>query len=145
MGKWLFPLFLAVFMVGYPLSVQAPVYTPKQPIYKKVYVRLTAYSSKEKWEGSRTATGKSARNEKGVAVHKSFPYPFGTNIILPDGQRRIIDDKVPTKSAKRFKLSVVDVRYYESIKSQPKTKAVSKELCKKFDKGYDYIWIETKK
>ena len=107
--------------------------------YYYIRVRLTAYSPKERFEHGITALGKSARNETGAAAHKSF-LPLGTRIEYK-GQVRIIDDRIPTRSAKKFKYKVVDFRYFESITSKSKTRSVSKELKKRFDKGFDIIKI----
>ena len=107
--------------------------------YYSVVCRITAYSSKERFEHNKTALGKSANNEKGVATHKSF-LPFGTKIEYK-GQVRIVDDRVPSRSAKKFNYKVVDFRYYQSLDSKPKTRAVNRELRKKFDGGWGVIKI----
>lgn len=118
--------------------VQAPISN-----YYYVKVRITAYSSKQPREKSKTAMGKSAKNEKGVATHKSF-LPFGIKIELPNGDIRIVDDRIPNKSAKKFNYNVIDVRYYESIDAKPKTRAVNRELRRKYDMGWDIIKIYRK-
>ncbi len=112
---------------------------PTMPYYY-VKVRILAYSVKQPKEGYKNALGKSARNEIGASCHKSF-LPLGT-IVEYQGDRRMIDDRTPYKAVKIIGTNrIIELRWYQSIKSKPKTKNVNKELRKKFDKGWDYIKI----
>ncbi len=115
---------------------------PTMPYYY-IRVRITAYSQKQPYESSKTSLGKTSKNEIGAAVPKGF-LPYGTKIVLPNGQRRIVDDRVPQKSVRTHKTKcVVDARYFESVKSKSKTRAVNKELRKKFDMGWGTIKVFT--
>lgn len=99
----------------------------------KLYVRITAYSPKEIGEKSINHKGKSIKDERGIAVPKGF-IPDNTMVRLPNGQTRIVNDRMPKKGNK------IDVRYFQTLKSKSKTRAVSKELCK-LDMGKDWIEI----
>lgn len=112
------------------------------PKYYTIKVRLTAYSSLQPREGNKNAMGKCARNEKGVAVARGL-LPLGTRIQLPNGQIRIVDDHTSKWAARKFKGMLVDVRYFESIKSKPESRAVNKEL-RKYDKGWGEIKVFSK-
>ena len=107
--------------------------------YYYIKVRLTCYSVKQPKEGNRTSLNKCAKNERGVAVPKGF-LSYGTKIILPDGDERKVDDRIPNKSARKFNYKVVDIRFYETITARPKTKLVNKQL-RKLDMGWDYIKV----
>lgn len=120
-------IFIFIFIFLLNLEVKAPCWR-----IERMYVRLTAYSPKQRFEKSVNHKNKSIRNENGVAVPKGL-IPDGTVVRLPNGDFRVVDDRVPR--------NVVDVRYYQSIKSKPKTRAVYKELCKKFGMGKDYIEV----
>lgn len=115
---------------------QAPTST-----YKRVKVRLTAYSPKQPRESNKNHRGQSVKDEDGVAVPKGL-LPDGTIIRLPNGEYREVDDRIPRKSARKFDYRVVDVRYYQSINSKPKTRAVNKELAREFDMGWGYIEVK---
>jgi hypothetical protein len=112
---------------------------PTMPYYF-IRVRLTTYSAKQPKETSVTSLGKCAKNENGVAVPKGF-LPYGTKIILPNGNARKVDDRVPNKSARKFNYKVVDTRYYETITARPKSKQVNKQL-RKLDMGYGFIKVK---
>lgn len=123
------------------LTMSAPAMAPGWRI-ERLYVRLTAYSPKQPREGHHNRYGEDVRNEKGIAVPDALDIPYGTLIRLPNGNVRVVDDTYPTRTArKKFKNMVMDVRYYQSIKSKPKTKAVNKEICRHFDKGWGYVEV----
>jgi len=134
---------LIFWMLGGEISTASyqPNIRPSLTIYEYRWVRITAYSPKQPREGYKNHKGKIVKNERGIAVPKGF-LTDGTRVILPNGEIRIVDDRIPLKSSKKFNHQTVDVRYYYSIKSKSKTRAVNRELRKKFDLGYGYIRIE---
>lgn len=108
--------------------------------YYWLKVRILAYSPKQPREGHKTATGKSARNEIGASCHKSF-LPLGS-VIEWRGQKRIIDDRTPFKAVKIIGTNnLIELRWYESIKAKQKTRAVNKELRKRFDGGWGIVKV----
>lgn len=52
-----------------------------------------------------------------------------------------MDDRLPYRSAKKWNCKVIDVRWYQSIDSKAKTKAVAKELRREYDGGYGIIKV----
>lgn len=123
---------IAVFLL------QSVAECPTMPYYY-MKVRLTCYSPKQPRESSKTALGTCAKNEYGVAVPKGF-LPFGTKIVLPNGDDRIVDDRTSRWAGKKFGGKLVDIRYYTTIKSKPKSRSVKKEL-RKLDMGYGIIRV----
>lgn len=121
--------------------VWAPEY--KTILVKIPNVRILAYSPKQPRESSKLPNGKSARNEIGCSVPKRF-LPYGTPVIFPNKQRRIVDDRTPETAVKIIGTrNLIELRWYQSIKSKPKTKSVNKEVRKK-DMGWDSIYVETR-
>jgi hypothetical protein len=104
-------------------------------------VRILGYSPKQPNEGSKLPNGKSARNEKGCAVPAGF-LPYGTVVIFPGGIRRTTDDRTPEKAVRIIGTrKLIELRWYQSIKSKPKTRAVNREVRHK-DMGWGSIWVE---
>ena len=110
-----------------------------------IYARLTAYSPKSPKDGNRNHRGKLVKNETGCAI----PWDMINTYNLKDGDQleiegvgiRTIDDRVPKRAAKKFDYMVVDLRYYHSIRSKPETRAVDRELRRRFDKDYGWVRI----
>lgn len=103
--------------------------------------RILAYSPKQPREGSKNALNQCAKNERGIAVPRQT-LSYGTLALLPNGQIRNTDDRSPEKAVKNLGTRrFIEARWYQSIKAQPKTKAVNRELRKYFDMGRGDIKI----
>lgn len=126
------------------LLLASPVLAPELGSDVKMVVnrvRFTAASAKQRGESNKNAWGQSIKNERYVAVRPGF-LPRYTIVRLPNGEIRDVNDHIP-KRAERIigTKKIIDVYYYESVKSKSKTKAVSKELRCKFDQGWDSLEI----
>jgi hypothetical protein len=127
------------------IVVPAKIITESNPVKVIKNIRHTAYSPKQPGEGSLTSTGKSARNEKGIAVPRSWIRKGwvrrGSIVKIKNGHHRIVDDDYPSNKSKEFDDKVIDVRWYESITAPAKTKQVNRELMRKFDLGCGTIIV----
>lgn len=124
------------------LLCSAMAYAPGyEPLYTIKHCRLTAASAKQIGESSKNAWGQSIKNEDYVAVRPGF-LPRHTIVRLPNGEVRKVNDHVPRKAQRILGTRrIIDIYYYESIDSRPKTKAVTRELCREFDQGWDDIEV----
>jgi len=138
--KWLISGLILFLMAG---TIKAPTHSIVGWKTDRVLhnYRITAYSSKQPREGNKTATNKCAKNEIGFATPRNGSIKLGEYVRLPNNEIRIADDKTSKWASRKFKGRLIDVRYYQSIKSKPETKSVTKELCRRFDMGRDDIEI----
>jgi 3D (Asp-Asp-Asp) domain-containing protein len=110
---------------------------PKKPISSsevkttKYYLRITAYSPKEIGESKRGSRNNCIRNERGVALSRDLGIPYGTRVILPNGELRVVDDTTHRRIKK-----TCDVRYYQSVSKR----GIKKQL-RELDMGWDYIEV----
>ena len=116
------------------------------PTYKMMTLRVrqTAYSPKQPRESDRNHKMKKIRNEIGVAIPKQLMklIPDGS-VVYTDDDVRVADDRYGAKGASRFGGNCIDLRYFQSIKSKPKTKAVNRELRRRFDNGWGNIKVKS--
>ena len=140
----LFSIALAIVLLA-GSTADAPIHAYLSWKSIKRRVRITAYSCKQPHEKNILADGRKANNELGFAVPRDGSIPLGSYVELPNNKGgRYADDKTSIKASKKFKYNLIDIRWYESIRSKPKTRAVNRELCKRFDMGYAIVTIYLK-
>ena len=131
-------LLIMLGLLIYGSMAHAPQYKAIKVIH---HVRILAGSAKQPHEPSKNAWGQSIKNEDYIATLKGW-LPRGTIVRLPNGEVRVMNDHVNRKAEKRIGTRrIVEVYYYESVKSRPKTRAVNRELRRDYDQGWDDIEI----